>query len=72
MPVVINLSDIEKCLDSYCTEYGVKDMSKTAQMKWTGALLYIYDHVFKPNDNTVRYNKASILDYKDIKQLRAI
>lgn len=72
-PVVINADDINKYLDQYCIEYDIKDMSKATQMKWTGALLYIYDHVFKPNENTVRYNnKASILDYKDVQQLSDI
>lgn len=73
LPIIINSSDIEKCLEQYCIDYDIKDMSKAAQMKWTGALLYIYDHVFKPDDNTVRYNnKTSILNYKDVEQLTDI
>lgn len=70
MPVTITFTDIENHLKDYCVTRDIKDMSKAAQMKWTGALLYIYDNVFKPNENTVKYNnKNSILDYKDIQQL---
>lgn len=56
MPVTITYADIENYLRDYCITRDIEDMSKAAQMKWTGALLYIYDHTFKPNENTIKYN----------------
>lgn len=70
MPTVITMTDIENHLKDYCALKDIKDMCKETQMRWTAALLYIYEQCFKPNNETVRYNnKNSILNYKDVKQL---
>lgn len=39
-------SEIEACLDSFCAEKGIADMSKESQSVWNAALIYIQKHVF--------------------------
>lgn len=50
-------SEIEACLDSFCAEKGIADMSKESQSVWNAALMYIKKIVFPD----VKQLKSSIL-----------
>lgn len=50
-------SEIEACLDSFCAEKGITDMSKESQSVWNAALMYIKKIVFPD----VKQLKSSIL-----------
>ena len=39
-------SEIEACLDSFCAEKGISDISKESQSVWNAALMYIKKIVF--------------------------
>lgn len=46
-PIEVMEIDIRKLFDDYCNEYGIEDMAREKQLRFTGAMTYIYRHYFK-------------------------
>lgn len=47
--VEVFLSPMHKALHDFMIERDIEDMSKETQSRWSAALIYIYNHVFKNN-----------------------
>ena len=46
----IVMSDIDDCLDLFCSESGIDDKKAIRPQEWTAALQYINSHVIRPNN----------------------
>lgn len=46
----IFLKSIPELLDTFCDENDISDLSKETQSRWTAALRYVYNHLFKNID----------------------
>lgn len=64
----VYLSEIHECLDEFIRDRGVEDMEKAGQNKWSAALRYIGQNVFKNTQKLKRepYDDSSNLMYGGI------
>lgn len=49
-------NDIEYYLQEFCDKQNIDDLRSVPQSVWNGALRYVYNHVFKPNNHILRSN----------------
>lgn len=49
-------NDIEYYLQEFCDKQNIEDLRQVPQSVWNGALRYVYNHVFKPNNHILKSN----------------
>lgn len=49
-------NDIEYYLQEFCEKQNIDDLRQVPQSVWNGALRYVYNHVFKPNNHILKSN----------------
>lgn len=48
-------NDIDLYLHQFCEDNDIDDLKRESQSVWNSCLRYIYTHVFKPNNNILKY-----------------
>ena len=52
---------IENCIDEFCEEYNITDLSSETQNRFNACLRYIYEHVFKATPKVKVDNRTKTL-----------
>ena len=52
---------IENCIDEFCEEYSITDLSNETQNRFNACLRYIYEHVFKATPKVKVDNRTKTL-----------
>ena len=67
----VYLSEIHECLDEFIRDRGVEDMEKAGQNKWSAALRFIGQNVFKNTQKLKRepYDSGNLMNVSPIMAL---
>lgn len=43
---LVSFDDIKKCIEDFCMEFDIQDMSKETQNRYDGCMMYLYNNLF--------------------------